>query len=69
MRRVKAQPEFTLIGGILRFPAMAREVRKQLGAEVNVPQGDMAQFACALGAAWLGRRRLRNMERREHAVP
>lgn len=59
IRRVQAQPEFTLIGGILRFSSLAREVRRQLDAEVNVPEGDLAQYACAIGAAALGLRRLR----------
>jgi len=45
------EPEFTLIGGILRYERMAEVVREQLGAEVNVPAGDLAQFTAALGAA------------------
>src|SRR5262245_25201608 len=32
--------------------------RKRLGAAVNLPDGDLAQFVGALGAAWLGRQRL-----------
>jgi predicted CoA-substrate-specific enzyme activase len=59
MRRVGMEPEFTLIGGILRFERMAQVVREQLGAEVNVPAGDLVQFTAALGAALLGQRRLR----------
>jgi predicted CoA-substrate-specific enzyme activase len=58
MKRVKLEPEFTLIGGILRFPAMGRVVCEALGAEVNVPPGDMVQFVSAYGAALLGQRRL-----------
>jgi predicted CoA-substrate-specific enzyme activase len=58
MKRVRMEPEFTLIGGIMRFNTMVRVVREQLGAEVNVPEGDLVQFAPALGAAILGRRRL-----------
>jgi predicted CoA-substrate-specific enzyme activase len=58
MKRVKAEPEYTLIGGILRFETMAASVHKQLNAPVNVPQGDMVQFVAALGAAILGLRRL-----------
>jgi len=61
IRRVKAQPEFTLIGGILRFDTMADSVREQLKAEVNVPEGDMAQFVGAIGAAILGQVRLRKL--------
>ncbi len=58
MKRVGMEPEFTLIGGILRFERMAHEVRRQLGAAVNVPAGDLVQFTAALGAALLGQRRL-----------
>ena len=58
MKRVGMEPEFTLIGGILRFERMVQVVREQLGQAVNVPPGDMVQFVSALGAAVLGRRRL-----------
>jgi (R)-2-hydroxyacyl-CoA dehydratese activating ATPase len=62
MKRVGMEPEFTLIGGILRFERMAAVVREQLGAEVNVPPGDLVQFTAALGAALLGQQRLRRLE-------
>ncbi len=58
MKRVKGEPQYTLIGGILQFETMAIAVRKQLKAEVNVPGPDMVQFVAALGAAILGLRRL-----------
>jgi predicted CoA-substrate-specific enzyme activase len=58
MKRVRMEPEFTLIGGILRFSRMVDVVRDELGAEVNVPEGDLVQFVPALGAAILGHRRL-----------
>jgi predicted CoA-substrate-specific enzyme activase len=58
MKRVGLEPEFTLIGGILRFPRMADVVRSELGAAVNVPPDDLVQFTAALGAAKLGHRRL-----------
>lgn len=58
MKRVRMEPQFTLIGGILRFETMIREVKKHLGADVNVPEGDLVQFTSALGAAILGQRRL-----------
>jgi predicted CoA-substrate-specific enzyme activase len=63
MKRVRMEPEFTLIGGILRFETMSRVIRNHLGAEVNVPQGDMVQFTTALGAAILGHRRLEKLNR------
>ncbi len=58
MKRVGMEPEFTLIGGILRFERMVDVIRKQLDAQVNVPPGDLVQFTSALGAAALGHLRL-----------
>ena len=63
MKRVKMEPEFTLIGGILRFETMTRVAREQLHAGVNVPQGDLVQFVAALGAARLGLLRLDSLTR------
>jgi predicted CoA-substrate-specific enzyme activase len=64
MKRVGLEPEFTLIGGILRFARMAEVVRRELGAAVNVPPDDLVQYIAALGAARLGRRRLAQMAER-----
>jgi predicted CoA-substrate-specific enzyme activase len=61
MRRVQMEPEFTLIGGILRFETMARVVREHLQAEVNVPPENLVQFVSALGAAILAQRRLQKL--------
>jgi len=61
MKRVGMEPEFTLIGGILRFERMVDVVREHLGARVNVPPGETVQFVSALGAAVLGRRRLQKL--------
>lgn len=58
MKRVRAEPEYTLIGGIMRFEMMARVTRDLLNADVNVPDGDMVQFTTAMGAAYLGHHRL-----------
>ena len=58
MKRVNMVPEFTLIGGIMRFETMTRTVREAVRAEVNVPAADMVQYVSALGAALLGQRRL-----------
>jgi predicted CoA-substrate-specific enzyme activase len=68
MKRVKAEPEFTLVGGILRFETFGREVQKQLEHDVNVPDSDMVQYVCALGAAILGQRRLEKL-REEGSLP
>jgi len=62
MKRVRMEPEFTLIGGILRFTTMVEVVRRELKANVNVPSGDMVQFVPAYGAAVLAHRRLRQRE-------
>ncbi|MBX7233228.1 MAG: hypothetical protein K1X65_02515 [Caldilineales bacterium] len=62
MKRVQMEPEFTLIGGILRFPSMAAVVRRELGSEVNVPAGELVQFTTAFGAAILGQVRLHKIE-------
>jgi (R)-2-hydroxyacyl-CoA dehydratese activating ATPase len=61
MKRVQMEPEFTLIGGILRFETMARVVHEHLNAEVNVPPGNLVQFISALGAAILAQRRLQKL--------
>lgn len=63
MKRVQMEPEYTLIGGILRFGTMARVVREKLNCEVNVPEGEMVQYTTALGAAILGHQRLRKLEK------
>jgi len=61
MKRVRMEPEFTLIGGILRFSTMAKVVREQLNTDVNVPEGDLVQYTTALGAEILGQRRLEKL--------
>jgi predicted CoA-substrate-specific enzyme activase len=61
MKRVRAQPEYTLIGGILRFETMGRTVSDLLDAEVNVPEPEMVQFVSALGCAILARLRLEKL--------
>ncbi len=58
MRRIKAKPEYTLVGGIMRFSTMAETVERNLGQPVNVPPGDACQFVAALGGAVLGQQRL-----------
>jgi len=62
MKRVRMEPEFTLVGGILRFRRMAEVIRDQLGAQVNVPDDGLVQFVPALGAALLGQRRLARLK-------
>ena len=61
LKRVQMEPEFTLVGGILRFETMVRVIKEKLGAEVNVPPGDLVQYTAALGAALLARHRLKKV--------
>jgi activator of 2-hydroxyglutaryl-CoA dehydratase len=61
MKRVQMEPEFTMIGGILRIGKMADVVRAALGREINVPEGDLVQYAAALGAALAGRVRVERL--------
>lgn len=57
LRRIKMEPEYTLIGGILRWETMVNVISKSLGAPANVPQGDLPQYTSAYGAAILGKGR------------
>ena len=58
LKRVRLEPELTLIGGILRFERMAEVIRRELDTAVNVPPPEHVQFVSALGAAVLAHRRL-----------
>lgn len=62
MKRVKMEPEFTLVGGILRFETMGRVIQEHLDSEVNVPSPDMVQYISAFGAALLGHLRLEKLQ-------
>lgn len=65
LKRIKAEPEYTLIGGILRWETMAGVLRERLQTQVNVPEGDMPQFTAALGCAILGLLRLQKLGKLE----
>ncbi|MBT3236087.1 MAG: hypothetical protein HN353_09065 [Bdellovibrionales bacterium] len=58
IKRAKGEAEYTLIGGILRFPTMAQAVRDKLQKEVNVADPEVIQFISAYGAALLGQHQL-----------
>jgi len=62
MKRVRMEPEFTLVGGIARFPTIVKVMSEQLGAGVNRPPDDLVQFTAAIGAALLARRRQRKLD-------
>src|SRR5574341_373780 len=68
MKRVRMEPEFTLIGGILRFERMADVIRENLRAQVNVPEGDMVQYTTSLGAAILAQARLEKLNQLQNAA-
>jgi activator of 2-hydroxyglutaryl-CoA dehydratase len=57
MKRVQMEPEFTLVGGIMRFPTMVNVMREHLEEGVNVPPEPLVQFTGAIGASVLARRR------------
>jgi (R)-2-hydroxyacyl-CoA dehydratese activating ATPase len=67
MKRVKMEPEVTLIGGIMRFPTMVSAVREMLAVDVNVPEGDLVQFVSALGAGTLAHHQVRRLA--EQGIP
>ena len=68
MKRVRLEPEITLVGGIMRFPTMVHVLREELGQDVNVPPEPLAQFTAAIGAAVLGQQRLAKRAAAEHAA-
>jgi predicted CoA-substrate-specific enzyme activase len=61
LKRIKVEPEVTLVGGILRWRTIAEAVRDQLKTDVNVAEDDMPQYMAALGCALLGHIRLRKL--------
>ncbi|MFO1218687.1 MAG: acyl-CoA dehydratase activase [Burkholderiaceae bacterium] len=63
LKRVKIEPELTLVGGILRWARIADAIGLQLKMPVNVPEGDLPQYCAALGCALLGQQRLTAPER------
>lgn len=58
MKRVRMEPEFTVVGGIARFPTIVKVMREQLGRDVNLPPEPLVQLTGAIGAAVLARRRV-----------
>ena len=62
MKRVQMEPEFTLVGGIMRFPTMVKVMREHLEAGVNVPPEPLVQYTGSIGAAVLARRRFEKIE-------
>jgi len=63
LKRVRAEPELTLVGGIVRFNSLVSAVAAKMDMKVNVPDDDDVQFVAARGAAILGHRRLAKLAR------
>lgn len=61
MKRVRMEPEYTLVGGILQFQRMCDLMQERLGDDVNVPPQKIVQYVGALGAAILGHIRLEKL--------
>ncbi|HZY00278.1 MAG TPA: acyl-CoA dehydratase activase [Dermatophilaceae bacterium] len=61
MKRVKMEPEVTLIGGIMRFPTMVSAIRETVPGDINVPEGDLVQFVAALGAGALAQHQVHRL--------
>ncbi len=61
IKRVKGEPEHTIVGGIVRFETLASSLREQMGSEINCPPADLVQFVGAYGAAILGLIRLEKL--------
>ena len=65
MKRVRMEPEYTLVGGILQFQTMTDVMRDRLGDQVNVPPDNIVQYVGALGAAILGFLRLEKLQQKD----
>jgi activator of 2-hydroxyglutaryl-CoA dehydratase len=63
LKRVEMKDEITLIGGVARQAGMVKALEERLRVRVFVPED--CDFICALGAAYLGARRLAA----RHATP
>ena len=62
MKRVGMEPEFTFCGGMSRNEAFVKAIKHELGAPVNVPDGDLGHFNGALGAGLLALDRVRKLQ-------
>jgi predicted CoA-substrate-specific enzyme activase len=69
LKRVRMEPEFTLVGGIMRFETMVGATAKRLAAPVNVPPGELVQFTGAVGAAVLAQRRMAKLGQDDSRIP
>lgn len=65
MKRVRMEPEYTLVGGILKFEKMSDVMHERLGEGVNVPSKEIVQFVSAIGGAILGHLRLEKLRNKD----
>ena len=65
MKRVGMEPEFTFCGGMSRNEAFVKAIKHELGAPVNVPDGEMGHFNGALGAGLLALDRVHKLQAAE----
>ena len=68
LKRVKLEPELTLVGGILRWRRVAQAIAERVGMAVNVPDGDLPQYVAALGCAVLAQQRVGTRARASSAA-
>jgi (R)-2-hydroxyacyl-CoA dehydratese activating ATPase len=62
MKRVGMEPEFTFCGGMSRNEAFVKALKHELGAPVNMPDGDMGHFNGAFGAGLLALDRVHKLQ-------
>ena len=69
-KRVRPEPEYALTGGLTRVPLLRRAIEDALGAPFHLAPDDLGVYAGAMGAALLGRERVRKLtEQRTAAHP
>ncbi len=65
LRRVKAEDELTLVGGIMRWDRIVKAISEELKMDINVAEGDLPQYTAAIGCAILGHLRLKQLASKE----
>jgi len=59
--RIRPEAEYALTGGLTRVPLLRRAIEDALGATFHVAADDFGVYAGAMGAALLGRERVRKL--------
>lgn len=60
-KRVRPEAEYALTGGLVRVPLLRQAIEDALGVTFHVPADDLGVYAGAMGAALLGRERVRKL--------